>query len=439
MRFYTGSIKNKARALFPVPSCVLIVTILLIWRQILKITNMDRNRTVAGLDVHKDSVYLCIMGHDEAIIFQRTYGVLTPDLRQMRDDMLAWGVTEAAMESTAVYWVPVWNELCESMELKLVNPYFIKQLPGRKSDVKDAQWIAECLLKNLIKGSFVPEPIVQDMRKLNRRIMDLTEDMTYNCNKLDAALQRCGFRLSNYVTRIKSKSYQSVLKSIVEGETSPEALVKLVHGRTVNKHGRETVKAAVTGSFAKTDLTVFRQLKETINLIERQIEECQKELTALCKEYFPEQYERLQTIPGVKERAATAIIAETGVDMRMFATAACLVGWCGLKPRNDVSNGRYKSRKVTHGNRYLRQILVEIAWAASRTRNCFFSHFSYIQTTVKKKSRMKIQVAIARKILVAVWHMLTKGQDFIDIYLKRLEERRLIEEQLRQLESEMAN
>ena len=399
---------------------------------------MDRNRTVAGLDIHKDSIYLCIMGHDETIIFDNKYGVLTPDLRQMCNDMVERGVTEAAMESTAVYWVPVWNELCESMKLKLVNPYFIKQLPGRKSDVKDAQWIAECLLKNLIKGSFVPEPIVQDMRKLNRRIMDLNEDMTYNCNKLDAAMQRCGFRLSNYVNTIKSRSYQKVLVAIIGGTARPDELVKMVHGRTINKHGRDTIKAAVTGTFSETDITIFRQIKEVIDMIERQIEECQKELTALCEQHFPEQFRRLQTIPGVKERAATAIIAETGVDMKMFATAACLVGWCGLKPRNDVSNGRYKSRKVTHGNRYLRQILIEIAWGASRTRNCFFSYFSYIQTTVKKKSKMKIQVAIARKILVAIWHMLSKEQDFIDIYLKRLEENRKMEEQLKSLESKMA-
>ena len=350
-------------------------------------------------------------------------------------DMMECGVTEAAMESTAVYWIPVWNELCESMELKLVNPYFIKQLPGRKSDVKDAQWIAECLLKNLIKGSFVPEPVVQEMRKLNRRIMDLNEDMTYNTNKLDAALQRCGFRLSNYVSQIQSKSYQSVLKSIINGIRDPEELVKLVHGRTVNKHGRDTIKAAVTGLFSDTDLIIFRQTKEVIDMIERQIKECQNELTALCERHFPEQYRRLKTIPGVKERAATAIIAETGVDMKMFATAACLVGWCGLRPRNDVSNGRYKSRKVTHGNRYLRQILIEIAWSASRTRNCFFSNFSYIQTTVKKKSKMKIQVAIARKILVAVWHMLTKEEDFIDIYLKRLEKEREMDEKLKNLNS----
>lgn len=400
---------------------------------------MDRNRTVAGLDVHKDSIYLCIMGHDEAIIFQKTYGVLTPELRQMCQDMVERGVTEAAMESTAVYWVPVWNELCKSMDLKLVNPFFIKQLPGRKSDVKDAQWIAECLLKNLIKGSFVPEPIVQDMRKLNRRIMDLNDDMTYNCNKLDAAMQRCGFRLSNYVATIKSISYQKVLGAIIGGTTDPEELVKMVHGRTVNKHGRNTIRSAVTASFSKTDIIIFRQTKAVIDTIERQIEECQKELTELCQEHFPEQYRRLQTIPGVKERAATAIIAETGVDMKMFATAACLVGWCGLKPRNDVSNGRCKSRKVTHGNRYLRQILIEIAWAASRTRNCFFSNFCYVQTTVKKKSRMKIQVAIARKILVALWHMLSKEEDFVDIYLKRLEEQKKLEEQIKRLEATVVN
>ncbi len=220
---------------------------------------MDRNRTVAGLDVHKDSIYLCIMQQGGQIIFEKTYGVLTPELRQMCLDMLERGVTEAALESTAVYWVPVWNELCGSMDLKLVNPYFIRQLPGRKSDVKDAQWIAECLLKDLIRGSFVPEPIVQDMRKLNRRIMNLKEDMVYNTNKLDSALQRCGFRLSNYVSKIESKSYQNVLRAIVNGEYDPEKLVGLVHGRTINKHGRETLKGAVTFSFTDIDLIVLRQ------------------------------------------------------------------------------------------------------------------------------------------------------------------------------------
>lgn len=382
---------------------------------------MDDTRVVAGLDVHKNNIYLCIMGNSGDIIYEKTYGVLTPELRQMRLDMLSHGVREASMESTAVYWIPVWNELAEWMELKLVNPFYIKQLPGRKSDVKDAQWIAECTLKNLIKGSFVPSPIVQDMRKLNRRIFDLNEDSVYNKSKLDAALQRCGFRLSNYVSNIGGKSYKSVVRAISNGETDPDKLINLVHGRTSNKHGKETVKASLTGNFSDTDVKVIKQILDMLDIIERQIDQCQKELTALCQQHFPSELKRLQTIPGVKERAATAIIAETGVDMKTFATAAFLVGWCGLKPRNDVSNGRYKSRKVTHGNKYLRQILIEIAWAASRTRNCFFSNFSYTQTVVKKKNKMKIQVAIARKILVAVWNMLTRQEDFIDFYLKKLE------------------
>ena len=399
---------------------------------------MDRNRIVAGLDVHKDSVYLCIMRYDEAIIFEKTYGTLTTQLRQMRDDMLGHGVMECAMESTAVYWVPVWNELCEHMTLRLANPHFIKQLPGRKSDTKDAQWIAECQLKNLIRESFVPNPIVQDMRKLNRRIFDLNEDMTYNKNKLDAAMQRCGFRLSNYVSQTGGKSYQSVVRAIASGTTAPEELVSMVHGRTVNKHGLETILGAVTGNFSQVDIAVISQYLSMIDLINAQLDECQKMLTAMCQKHFPEQYKRLQTIPGVKERAATAIIAETGADMSMFAKASNLVGWCGLKPRNDESNRKIKSNKITHGNKYLRQILIEISWVASRTRNCFFSNFSYTQVTVKKKSKMKIQVAIARKILVAVWHMLSKEEDFIDLYLKRIQEQEEIQAKITVIESSMA-
>ena len=390
---------------------------------------MDNHRVVAGLDVHKDSVYLCIMEESGQIILEKKYGTLIPELRQMRDDMVMYGVSETAMESTGVYWIPVWNELFDYMDLKLVNPYFIKQLPGRKSDVKDAQWIAECVLKNLIKASFVPSPVVQDMRKLNRRIFDLNHDAVYNKNKLDAALQRCGFRLSNYVSAIGGKSYQSVVRAISKGETNPETLIKYVHGRTRNKHGEDTIKASLTGNFSDTDITVIRQTMEMLDIIERQIQDCQTKLTALCKEHFPTEFKRLQTIPGVKERAATAIIAETGVDMMTFATAALLVGWCGLKPRNDVSNGRYKSRKITHGNKYLRQMLIEIAWSASRTRNCFFSNFSYTQVTVKHKSKMKIQVAIARKILVAIWHMLTKKEDFIDFYLEKLKKEKATQAQ----------
>lgn len=400
---------------------------------------MDSRRIVAGLDVHKDSIYLCIMRQDESILLQKTYGTLTPELHSMCEEMVSYGVEEAAMESTATYWMPVWGVLVKSMKLKLVNPYFIKQLPGRKSDVKDAQWIAECLLKNLIKASFVPEPVVQDMRKYNRRIFDLNEDLTYNTNKLDAALQRCGFRLSNYVSNVKGKSYQDCIQAISEGTAAPEELVRLVHSRTVNKHGRETIKAALTGEFHEADILLIRHYQETIHMIQRHIEECQRALTAMCNEHFPRQFKRLQTIPAVKERSASALIAETGGDMKAFKKATHLVGWAGLKPRNDESNRKIKSNRTTYGNRFLRQILIEVAWVASRTRNCFFSNFSYVQCTQKRKNKMKIQVAISRKILVAVWHMLTNEEDFIDVYLKRLAKEVELQQQIQELESTAAS
>lgn len=377
-------------------------------------------RVVAGLDVHKDSVYLCVKRNNGDIIYENKFGVLTTEIRRMREVMQNHGVTEAAMESTGVYWVPVWNELIESMELRLVNPYFIKQLPGRKSDVKDAQWIAECLQKNLIKGSFVPAPLVQDLRKLSRRVSSLIEDRTYHCSKLDAALQRCGMRLSNYVSDTSGKSYQSVVKAIAQGETDPRELIKKVHGRTVNRHGEETLIGALSGRFTEVDIAVIRQIVELIDFINLQKDECQQKLTNMCKEHFAEEYERIQTIPGIKERAATTIIAETGCEMEKFDTAADLVGWSGLKPRNDVSNGKFKSRKITHGNKFLRCMLVEVSWVVSRTKDTFFSNFKYRQCVVKRKNALKTQIAIARKILVAVWHMLKKGEDYVDFYKTQL-------------------
>ncbi len=399
---------------------------------------MDRpQRRVAGLDVHKDTVFLCIMDNSKAKIFEKVYSTYTPSLAEMRRDMVTFGVTEAAMESTATYWIPVWNALCGSMALKLANPYFIKQLPGRKSDVKDAQWIAECLVNDTIRGSFVPDAAVRDMRKYNRRIFDLQEYLTYNTNKLDSLLQGCGFRLSNLVSKINCKSYTECVKAISSGTTDPKELVELVHGRTKNKHGRQAVLDALTADFHAADIDLIRQYLEMVETTERHIEDCQQQLTALCKEHFPKQFERLQTIPSVKERAASSIIAETGADMEPFEKATDIVGWCGLKPRNDESNRKIKSNKITHGNRFLRQILIEGSWVAARTRNCFFSNYSFVQCTQRHKSKMKVQVAIARKVLVAVWHMLHDEEDFKDIYLERLK-KQTGEEKKRATESSMA-
>ena len=370
-------------------------------------------RAVCGLDVHKDTVYLCILCSD-GLIFENVYGVLTKDLKSMCTDMQRHSVTEATMESTAMYWIPVWRVLEPHFRLKLVNPYFIKQLPGRKSDVKDAQWIAECTLKDLVRGSFVPPERIQQLRQYDRRIFDLDAEVVRKLSKLDGIMQRCNIRLSNYVSNTDTKSYKDVVDELCKGVTAPEELIKKVHGRIVNRHGRETILASLTGVVSEAEKDTMRQLREEITLAEKHKQECLDKMVTICKTHYPKELKRLMTIPGIKERAATSLIAEIGVDMTKFQTAAHLASWSGLKPRNDVSNGKYKSRRITHGNVYLRKTIIECAWAASRTRDCFFSRFSYHQTVVRKKNKMKVLVAVARKLLIAVWHVLHDDKDYVD-------------------------
>lgn len=371
-------------------------------------------RKVCGLDVHKDSVFVCILSENGEKMQER-FGVLTSELERLRDLLVAHQVGEVAMESTSIYWIPVWRLLESDFDLKLVNPYFIKQLPGKKSDVKDAEWIATCLLKDLIKGSYVPPELIQRLRQLDRRIFDLSKEIVYKLTKLDACLQRCNIRISNYVSTIDSKSYKEVVASIAQGITAATELAEHIHGRTINRCGKSVIVDSLTGLISETDIDVIRQLKEEVDLAERHKQECQIKMTELCREYFPEQLDNLQTIPGIKERSATAIIAELGVDMKMFLTASALVSWCGLKPRNEESAGKIKSRRITHGNKYLRKTLIECAWAASRTQGCFFNKFSYIQVTVRKKNQMKVRVAIARKMLTVIWHILSKGETYREI------------------------
>ena len=363
-------------------------------------------RQVCGLDVHKDSVFVCIL-NENGIVFQEKIGVLTPELEHLASVLQEHDVGEVCMESTSIYWMPVWRVLEPYVaELKLVNPYFIKQLPGKKSDVKDAEWIATCLLKDLIKGSYVPADIIQQLRQYDRRIFDLNAECVRKLCKLDAALQRCNIRISNYVSTTDGKGYKEVVRLISEGVTDPEVLIKAIHGRTINRAGRDVILASLTGVISGADVDIIRQLREEIDLAQRHRDECQSRMDAICQQHFPEQLKNLQTIPGIKGRSATAIIAEVGTDVSSFQDAAHLVSWCGLKPRNEESAGKIKARSITHGNRFLRKTLIECAWAAAKTQGCFLNKFSYYQTVVRKKNKMKVQVAIARKILTAVWYVM---------------------------------
>ena len=370
-------------------------------------------RTVCGLDVHKDSIFVCIL-NENGILFQDKIGVLTPDLERLVVVLHEHGATEVCMESTSIYWMPVWRILEPYFSLKLVNPYFIKQLPGKKSDVKDAEWIATCLLKDLIRGSYVPEDRIQQLRQYDRRIFDLNKDIVYKLTKLDAALQRCNIRLSNYVSATDGKSYQKVVEKISEGVTDPKVLTGLIHGRILNRVGKDVITASLTGVITQTDIDVIRQMREEVKLAQKHRDECQAKMEELCSKWFPEQMKNLQTVPGISLRSATSIIAELGTDMSSFEDAAHLVSWSGLKPRNDESAGKIKSRKITHGNKFLRKTLIECSWAAAKTRGCFYNTFSYRQTVVRRKNKMKVQVAIARKMLAAIWFILHDNVPYRD-------------------------
>lgn len=369
-------------------------------------------KTVCGLDVHKDSVFCCILCADGRKI-QHKFGVLTEELIALRDLMDSEGVEECCMESTSIYWIPIWRVLENAVNLHLVNPFFIKQLPGKKSDVKDAEWIATCMKNNLIASSFVPDEKIQRLRQYDRRIFDLNTEISRKLVKIDQCVQRCNIRISNYVSTTDSKSYRSVVKLIAEGITDANVLVTQIHGRTINRHGKEALIKALTGVVNETDMDIIRQLVDEVEMLQRHKDEAQNKMTALCQEWFPKELENLQTIPGVNERSATSIIAEAGTDMSHFQTPKKLVSWVGLRPRNEESAGKIKSRRITHGNKFLRKTLIECSWASSRTKGSFFSEFSYRQFVERRKNKMKVQVAIARKMLVCVWYILHDGVTYI--------------------------
>lgn len=367
-------------------------------------------KNVCGLDVHKDSVFMYILKENGDKIEEK-FGVLTPELDRLRDLLISHSVGEIAMESTSIYWIPIWRVLCSDFNVKLVNPYFIKQLPGRKTDIKDAQWIATVLQKELIKGSFIPEPIIQELRLYERRIFYLNRNMQRAEQAIDLILQRCNIRLSNYVSDIGGKSMQKVIDALIQGRTEPEGLLALVHKRTRNKQGDDVIKAALTGIVSKADRNMLKLSREETLMYERQIEECYEQMREICKSYFDQEITLLQTIPGIREDAAMRIIAEIGVDMRAFLTASAIVGWAGLKPRNEESAGKIKGRKTLHGNKYLRVLLIQCAWAACRTKESRF--FYKYQTLSKRMNHNKALFANTRKLLVIIWNILKKKQIYV--------------------------
>ncbi len=365
-------------------------------------------KKVCGLDVHKDTIFLCILAENGQTLLKE-FSTLTPDIEEMRDLIKEQQVSEVAMESTGIYWMPIWRILQGHVEMKLVNPYFIKQLPGRKTDVKDSQWIATVLQKKLIKGSYIPGKHIQELRQYERRYVHICEQVTRVEQALDRQLHRCNIRITNFTSKVGSASVMGVVRGLVKGETAPEALIKHIHGRITNKH-KEKIAASLKGIISDSDRFIFRQNYEELELLSRQQQECVKEMEKICDTLYKEELNLLCTVPGIQKWSAMTIIAELGVDLKTFITAASLVGWAGLRPRNDESAKKIKSRKITNGNKYLRRILVQCAWGITRSKGCWLS--DKFNELAKRRSQKKALIAIARKLLVIIWHILSKHESY---------------------------
>lgn len=361
-------------------------------------------KKTSGLDVHKDTIFCGVYNgktHNEV----KEYSTLTDSIRSMGEDLQSEGVEEVAIESTGIYWIPVWNILEEmGFKLMLVNPYLIKQMPGRKSDVKDAQWIATLLHKGLLRGSLVPSKEIRELRSYSRRYMKLQHRQTAVLQDMDRNLVMCSIRITSFIGNISAKSVLNVVEQIVHGITDPEVLIDSIHGRIVNKHKRATILQSLTGHITPHHQFLLGQSFEEYQMIIRQINSCLHMMQEICNQYFKKQHELLSTIPGVNNTAAMILIAETGADMIAFENSSKFSGWIGLRPRNDESAGKYKSTAITKGNKYLKSILVQIAWAASRTKGSYFKE-KFTRLSIRKPRR-KALIAIARKIAVLMWNIL---------------------------------
>ena len=364
---------------------------------------------VSGLNVHKDNVFCSIYDRKQYGKTQE-FNTFTEGIRKMGYHLKLNKVKKVAMESTGIYWIPVWNILEDmGFELMLVNPYLIKQMPGRKSDIKDAQWIARLLHNGLLKGSLVPGRFIRELRTYSRKQVKMQGKITGVLQEMERTLEMCNIRITSLVSSINSVSVIKVIEKIIAGEDTVEKLATCIHSRILNSKG-ELVRLSLEGHIEEQHRFTLMLAYERYKLYTQQLEMLEKKMEEICEKHFKKQMELLTSIEGIKELSAMQIIAETGGNMSAFEKSGKLTGWTGLRPRNDESAGKYKSTATTKGNKYLRRIMVQCAWAASRTKGSFYK--SKFEQLCMRKSRKKALIAIARKLLTVVWHVLREEEPF---------------------------
>jgi transposase len=389
----------------------------------------------AGIDVHKSNVVVCARcgdGPGKPREEVRTFLTMTQNLLALADWLAALGVTHVAMESTGVYWKPVFHLLEGRFTVILVNAQHIKQVPGRKTDVKDCQWIAQLLQHGLLKASFVPPEPIRELRDLTRQRTQLIGERASAANRIQKVLEDANIKLAGVATDVLGVSGRDMLEALIAGESDPEKLADLARKRLREKipQLRLALQGRVTAHhrfLLRLHLDHVTQLEELIGRLGTRIEE------ALAP--FAEVVQRLQTIPGISQRTAETVVAEVGPEAAPFPTADHLASWAGMCPGNDESAGKRRSGRSTKGNRWLKRILVQAAWAASRAKGTYLQ--AHYRRLAKRRGRKKALVAVGHTLLVIIYHMLKRGTTYTELgadFLDGLEPERLTRQLVHRLE-----
>lgn len=362
-----------------------------------------------GMDVHKKSVTACLITPKGKEI--KTFSTMTDELLKMVDWLLKEGCQQVAMESTASCWKPVYNLMeVANMPTMIVNAKHIKNVPGRKTDVKDAEWIADLLRHGLLEGSFIPSRDQRELRELIRYRHSLIQERSREINRLQKVLEGANIKLSSVVSDILGISSRNMLEALIQGEEDPEKLSELAQKRLKTKKGE--LQKALKGLMGPHQKLIIEIMLERIDSLNAKVKQIDEEVEKRMDPFF-EIVDLLDTIPGVGRRTAEQIIAEIGVDMSRFPTASHLCSWAGLAPGNNESAGKRKSGKTRKGNKKLRAALVEAARAAARTKDTYFSN--KYQRLAARRGAKRAAVAIAHQILKISYYIIRDKQCYIEL------------------------
>jgi transposase len=374
-----------------------------------------------GLDVHKREVVACLVSTEPDGTMRkevRAFRTMTPDILALADWLAAHGVTHVAMESTGVYWKPLYNLLEDSFALLLVNARHVKAVPGRKTDVRDCEWLAELLRHGLLTGSFVPERPQRELRELTRYRSSLVWERTAAANRLQKTLEGANIKLASVATDILGKSGREILAALVAGETDGVALAQLAQGRLREKLPQ--LERALVGCVGPHQRFLVAEQVAHIDYLDEAIARVSAEIAERVR---PDEdaIGRLDTIPGVGQAVAEALVAEIGADMERFPTAKHLASWAGLCPGNHESAGNRRSGRTRKGSPWLRACLVQAAHAAARTKGTYLA--AQYRRLAARRGRAKAAIAVAHSILIIVDHLLTDGTVYYDLGSNYFDER----------------